>query len=155
MISNTTKVINKNKFRNISIPRRVSGHKLWFLAQQRTIWSNVTSNTTMLIGRHKTIFFFCNLGGGLDLSLETSASTSELLSSLGFGGLETNSVTKTGLILDNFSSLPLNSTNSCYKLLFFSTSEAKCFFKITFNSFDSSKHTPNASFSSLTFFNSS
>ena len=43
MITDTTKVANMNKFRNISIPSGVSGHKLWFLPQQRTIWSNMTN----------------------------------------------------------------------------------------------------------------
>ena len=54
--TDTTKVANRNKFRNISIPSGVSGHRLWFLPQQRTIWSNMTNNTTKVIGRHKNRF---------------------------------------------------------------------------------------------------
>jgi len=53
---NTTKVTNKNKFGNISIPNSISSLRLWFLPQQRTIWSNVTNNTTKVTGRHKNIF---------------------------------------------------------------------------------------------------
>ena len=54
--TDTTKVANMNKFRNISIPSEVSGHKLWFLPQQRTIWSNMFNNTTKVIGMHKNKF---------------------------------------------------------------------------------------------------
>ena len=52
----TPKVIDRNKFGNISIPRDRSSHMFWFLPQQRTIWSNVTNNTTNVIGRHKNIY---------------------------------------------------------------------------------------------------
>ena len=52
----TTKVANGNKFRNINIPSGVSGHKLWFLPQQRTIWSNMTNNITKVTSRHKNRF---------------------------------------------------------------------------------------------------
>ena len=40
----TTKVVNMNKFRNISIPNIKSILRFWFLPQQRTIWSNMTNN---------------------------------------------------------------------------------------------------------------
>ena len=50
--TDTTKVANKNKFRNISIPSGVSGHRLRFLPQQRTIWSNMINNTTKVTSRH-------------------------------------------------------------------------------------------------------
>ena len=50
--TNTTKVTNKSKFRNINIPRSRFSLKFWFMPQQRTIWSNVTNNTTKVIGRH-------------------------------------------------------------------------------------------------------
>ena len=52
----TTKVTNRNKFRNINIPNNKSSLRFWFLPQQRTIWSNMTNNTTKVIGRHKNIF---------------------------------------------------------------------------------------------------
>ena len=52
----TTKVTNRNKFRNISIPNNKSSLKFRFLPQQRTIWSNITNNTTKVIGRHKNRF---------------------------------------------------------------------------------------------------
>ena len=52
----------------------------WFLPHQRTIWSNVTNNTTVVIGRHKIrFFFFCNLPMGLDTSLEILVPISEFL----------------------------------------------------------------------------
>ena len=35
----TTKVTNRNNFRNIIIPNNKSSLKFWFLPQQRTIWS--------------------------------------------------------------------------------------------------------------------
>ena len=47
----TTKVTNKNKFRNISIPNNKSSLKFWFLPQERTIWSNMTNNTTKVTNR--------------------------------------------------------------------------------------------------------
>ena len=53
---NNTKVTNRNKFRNISIPNNKSSIIFWFLPQQRTILSNMTNNTTKVIGRHKNIF---------------------------------------------------------------------------------------------------
>ena len=52
----TTKVTNRNKFRNINIPNNKSSLKFWFLPQQRTIWSNITNNTTKVIGKHKNVF---------------------------------------------------------------------------------------------------
>ena len=52
----TTKVADRNKFRNISIPSGKSSLRLWFLPQQRTIWSNMTNNTTKVTGRHKNRF---------------------------------------------------------------------------------------------------
>ena len=52
----TTKVADRNKFRNISIPSGVFGHRLWFLPQQRTIWSKMTNSTTKVTGRHKNRF---------------------------------------------------------------------------------------------------
>ena len=52
----TTKVTNRNKFRNISISNNKSSLRFWFLPQQRTIWSNMTNNTTKVIGRHKNRF---------------------------------------------------------------------------------------------------
>ena len=74
----TTIVTNKNKFMNISIPNNKSKLKFWFLPQQKTIWSNMTNNTTKVTGRHKTdLLYFLTVS--LDLSLETSAFTSELL----------------------------------------------------------------------------
>ena len=76
--TDTTKVTNRNKFRNISIPKGVSGHRLWLLPQQTTVWSNVTNNTTKVTGRHKKDFFY-NLVVGLNTGLKTSASISELL----------------------------------------------------------------------------
>ena len=54
--NNTPKVIDRNNFGNISIPRDRSSHMFWFLPQQRTIRSNVANNTTKVIGRHKNIF---------------------------------------------------------------------------------------------------
>ena len=51
--TDTTKVADRNKFRNISIPSKVFGHRLWLLPQQRTIWSNMTNNTTKVTSRHK------------------------------------------------------------------------------------------------------
>ena len=51
-----TKVINRNKFKNISIPNNQSNLIFWFLSQQRTIWSNMTNNTTKLTSRHKNRF---------------------------------------------------------------------------------------------------
>jgi len=50
--TNTRKVTNMSKFRNISIPRSIISLKFWFMPQQRTIWFNVTNNTTKVIGRH-------------------------------------------------------------------------------------------------------
>ena len=52
----TTKVTNRNKFRNISIPNNKSSLRFWFLPQQRTIWSNMTNNTTKVTSRHKNKF---------------------------------------------------------------------------------------------------
>ena len=52
----TTKVTNRNKFRNISIPNNKSSLRFWFLPQQRTIWSNMTNNTTKVTSRHKNRF---------------------------------------------------------------------------------------------------
>lgn len=54
--TNTTKVANRNKFRNISIPNSKSSLRFRFLPQQRTVWSNMTNNTTKVIGRHKNRF---------------------------------------------------------------------------------------------------
>ena len=54
--NNTPKVIDRNKFGNISIPRDRCSHMFWFLPRQITIRSNVTNNTTKVIGRHKNIF---------------------------------------------------------------------------------------------------
>ena len=54
--SGTTKFINRNKFRNVSIRRGRSNHRFWFLPQQRTIWSKVTNNTTKMTCRHKNKF---------------------------------------------------------------------------------------------------
>ena len=56
MTESTTKVTYKNKYRNISIPNSRSSIRFWFLSQQRTIWSNITNNTTKVIDRHKNIF---------------------------------------------------------------------------------------------------
>ena len=74
----TTKVTYRKKFRNISIPNKRSSLKFCILPQQRTIWSNMTNNTTKVTSRHKT-YFFCTLIVGLDTGLETSVSTSKLL----------------------------------------------------------------------------
>ena len=74
----TTKVTNRNKYRNISIPNSKSSLIFWFLPQQRTIWSNMTNNTIKVTSRHKTDLLY-SLIVGLDIGLETSASTSELL----------------------------------------------------------------------------
>ena len=52
----TTKMADRNKFRNISIPSGVSGHKLRFLPQQRTISSNMINNTSKMTSRHKNRF---------------------------------------------------------------------------------------------------
>ena len=52
----TTKVTNRNKFRNISIPNNKSSLRFWFLPQQRAIWSNMTNNTTKVTSRHKNRF---------------------------------------------------------------------------------------------------
>ena len=52
----TTKVTNRNKFRNIRIPNNKSSLRFWFLPQQRIIWSNMTNNTTKVIGWHKNKF---------------------------------------------------------------------------------------------------
>ena len=51
-----TKVTNRNKFRNVSIPNNKFSLRFWFLPQQRSIWSNMTKNTTKVIGRHKNRF---------------------------------------------------------------------------------------------------
>ena len=74
----TTKVTNINKFRNISIPNSKSSLGYWILPQQKTIWSNMTNNTIKVTSRHKTDLLY-SLIVGLDIGLETSASTSELL----------------------------------------------------------------------------
>ena len=52
----TTKVTNRNKFKNISIPNNKSSLRFWFLPQQKTIWFNMTNNTTKVTGRHKNRF---------------------------------------------------------------------------------------------------
>ena len=52
----TTKVTNRNKFRNISIPNSKSSLRFRFFSQQRTIWYNMTSNTTKVTSRHKNRF---------------------------------------------------------------------------------------------------
>ena len=52
----TIKVTNMNKFRNISIPNNKSSLRFWFLPHLRTIWSNMTNNTTNVTGRHKNRF---------------------------------------------------------------------------------------------------
>ena len=52
----STKVTNRNKFRNINIPNSTSSLRFWFLPQHRTIWSNMTNNTTKVTGRHKNRF---------------------------------------------------------------------------------------------------
>ena len=49
----TTKVTNKNKFRNISIPKNKSSIRFWFLPQQITISCNMANNTTKVTDRHK------------------------------------------------------------------------------------------------------
>ena len=72
----TTKVADKNKFRNISIPNSKSSLRFWFLPQQRTIWSNMTNNNTQ-VGTKTDLL--CSLIVCLDIGLETSASISELL----------------------------------------------------------------------------
>ena len=54
--TDTTKMTDRNKFRNISIPNSKSSLKFWFFAQQRTIWSNMTNNTTKVTSRHKNRF---------------------------------------------------------------------------------------------------
>ena len=74
----TTKVTNRNKFRNISIPNNKSSLRFWFFPQQRIIWSNMTNNTTKVTGRHKNRFIMLS-NSSLDLGLEISVSTSELL----------------------------------------------------------------------------
>ena len=74
----TTKVTNRNKFRNIHIPNNKSSLIFWFLPQQRIIWSNMTNNTTKVTSRHKNRFIIF-LTIGLDLGLKISAYTSELL----------------------------------------------------------------------------
>ena len=73
----TTKVTNRNKFRNISIPNSKSSLRFWFLPQQKTIWSNMTNNTTKVTSRYKNRFImlsnsrfrhrFRNLGSTLEL----------------------------------------------------------------------------------------
>ena len=72
----TTKVADRNKFRNISIPSGKSSLRFWFLPQQRTIWSNMTNNTTNVTSKYKNRFIMLSTVG-LDLGLETSASTSK------------------------------------------------------------------------------
>ena len=47
---------NRNKFKSINIPNYKSSLRFWFLPQQRTIWSNVTNNTTKVTGKHKNCF---------------------------------------------------------------------------------------------------
>ena len=54
----TTKLTNRNKFRNISIPNNKSSLRFWFLSQQRTIWSNMTNNTTKVTSGTKTDLLF-------------------------------------------------------------------------------------------------
>ena len=39
-----------------SVPNRKSILRFWFLPQQRTIWSNMTNNTTKVTSRHKNRF---------------------------------------------------------------------------------------------------
>ena len=56
MTGDSTKVTNRNKFRNISIPNNKSSLRFWFLPQQRTIWSNMTNSTTKVTSRHKNRF---------------------------------------------------------------------------------------------------
>ena len=72
VIRDTIKVTNMNKFRNISIPNSKFSLRYWILPQQKTIWSNMTNNTT------KTDLLY-SLTVSLDIGLETSTSTSELL----------------------------------------------------------------------------
>ena len=52
--------------------------RFWFLPQQRTIWANMTNNTTKVTSKHKNIFIMLS-NSRLDIGLETLASTSELL----------------------------------------------------------------------------
>ena len=52
----TTKVANRNKFRNISIPNSKFILRFWFLPQQKTIWSNMTNNTAKVTNWHKNRF---------------------------------------------------------------------------------------------------
>ena len=52
----TTKVTNRNKFRNINIPKNKSSLRFWFFPQQRKIWSNMTNNTTKVTSRQKNRF---------------------------------------------------------------------------------------------------
>ena len=52
----TTKMANRKKFRNISIPNSKSILRFWILPQQRTIWSNMTNNTTKVTSMHKNKF---------------------------------------------------------------------------------------------------
>ena len=58
-----TKVTDRNKFRNISIPNSKSSLRFWFLPSQITIWSNMTNNTIKVIGRHKNIFIMLSNSG--------------------------------------------------------------------------------------------
>src|SRR6266702_3951889 len=54
--TDTTKMADRNKFRNINIPNNKSSLRFWFLPQQRTILSNMTNNTTKVTSRHKNRF---------------------------------------------------------------------------------------------------
>ena len=56
VIGDTTKVTYINKFRNIGISNSKSSLRFWFLPQQRTIWSNMTNNTTKMTSRYKNRF---------------------------------------------------------------------------------------------------
>ena len=58
----TTKVTNRKKFRNNSIPNSKFSLRFWFLPQQRTIWSNMTNNTTKVTSRHKNRFIMFSNG---------------------------------------------------------------------------------------------
>ena len=74
----TTKVTNRNKFKNISIPNSKSNIRFRFLPQQRTIWFNMTNNTTKVTSRHKNRFIMLP-NSRFRLRFKTSASTSEFL----------------------------------------------------------------------------
>ena len=140
--TDTTKVADGNKFRNISIHNSKFKLRFWFLPQQRTIWSNMTNNTTKVIGWHKNIFIMLSNSrfrlGFRNFSVYIKTFTFVYPSKISIFFIiplkmrdinflsflretKTLLLSTTGLVLVKFSILALDSTNSCSKLFIFSS----------------------------------